>query len=105
MRKWEGRITHIDDEILTAELVPSEDAGGPSLVADFDVSLLESDAEDARVGDLVYVTVRKVHQRGHGTTMTSALRLCRLGRWSSEELNREQVLTHRRMRSLADLAE
>lgn len=40
MRKWEGRVIEIGDDLLTAELVPL-DHDGPILRADFDIDLLD----------------------------------------------------------------
>lgn len=86
MRKWEGKILAVDAEMITVELVPLDDTG-PTLMADFKRSLLgPDDAETARLGDIVYLTVRTVRAHGHGPTLTSALRLRRLGIWTIDEV-------------------
>jgi len=105
MQKWVGRIVEIDDEVFTAELT-SVSGTSPTLLADFQTrNLGPDDAPNARPGDIVYVTVRSVEAVGRGSTMTSNVRLRRLGRWTQSEVDQIEELTRRKMRSLADLVD
>lgn len=105
MQKWEGRILEIDNDTFSAELIPIDDRG-PRLVAEFSrKNLGPDDAPNARVGDIVYVTVRTVRAKGMGPAQTSAVRLRRLGQWTSGEVDRIEKLTKQRMASLADLVD
>ena len=74
MNKWVGSITAIEDGILTAELFPS-DHEGPTLVADFDLSLLSPDESLARPGGIVYLTTRTIDAGWGQRTATTQLRL------------------------------
>lgn len=87
LQKWEGRITTVENDVITAELTPL-DHEGPTLLADFDLDLLTPDDGAVEPGDLVYLTVRTVRGRGNSKSVTSSLRLKRMGRWSESELQR-----------------
>lgn len=95
MQKWEGRVVDVADGILTAELT-AVGHEGPVLLADFDVELLEP--EDAvQPGDIVYLTVRTVPDGSRRKTMTSVLRLRRLGRWTDEELETAKATARKKL--------
>ena len=100
MQKWEGRIVDVTDDLITVELTPLEDSG-PTLVADFQRSLLgDDDAEIATDGDIVYVTVRIVRSADHGPSVTSAIRLRRLGNWTVDEVRAVHERAARRQKAL-----
>jgi hypothetical protein len=97
VEKWQGRVLEINDDIMTTELTPLGD--GPTLVADFDILLLDPppDGVAVVVGDFFYLTVRTVARIG-GKTRTSSLRPKRVGHWTPEEI--EDI--GRKARSLRD---
>ncbi|TDD62006.1 hypothetical protein E1263_05155 [Kribbella antibiotica] len=99
MEKWEGRVISVEDGLFTAELTPLDDTGGPVVHADFNMSKIAPETVEA--GDVVYVTVRTVRQRGGLTTTTSAIRLRRLGVWTSEELDGIRARAAKRAESVA----
>lgn len=78
------------------------DHDGTTLLADFDVELLAPDDEVVQAGDIVYLTVRTVSERGSYKTKTSALRLRRVGKWSDEELALARERARRRLESFQD---
>ncbi len=89
LKKWTGVIQEIDDCLFTAELSPL-DHEGPVLLADFQLKALAPDDANVDVGDIIYLTTRYVsgydgHGRGYNT-VTTQMRLRRIGRWSQEEL-------------------
>lgn len=104
MLKWEGRITDIEDGLLTAELVPL-DHDGPTLHADFVLSLLAPDDTVARVGDVVYLTARTVVNPGGYRTHTSTLRLKRTGKWTQSELDAIRDKAREKLRSFLQYVE
>lgn len=86
MHKWSGRIVNLDEGIFTAELTPL-DHEGPAVLADFELADLDADdPESVTAGDLFYLSVRTVRDRGRRVTRTSNLLLRRLGSWSLEDL-------------------
>ena len=85
MRVWSGRVLEVEDDIFTAELTPY-DHHGPTVLADFDANLLDAD-EPVQSGDLFYLKVRTIRERGRRVSRTSNLLLRRLGEWSQEELD------------------
>ena len=85
LKKWEGRILEISDELLTVELTPS-DHDGPELVADFNAALLGPDSSSAALDDIVYLTTRTVRDATGYPYQTSALKLRRPGQWAEDEL-------------------
>lgn len=101
--RWQGRIVQIEGDVFTAELVPEGD--GPAILADFDIDKLGPDA-DAAVGDLVYVTSRSVvtGRLGYETT-TSAIRLRRLGKWTTEDIDSVWRRADERVQSFAQWVE
>jgi hypothetical protein len=102
MHKWSGRIVEIDGDILTAELTPV-DHNGPAVLADFQLSDLDADEdEEVQVGDLFYLAVRTIRDRGRRRTRTSTLLLRRLGRWSADELNASAAEAASALRALKD---
>jgi hypothetical protein len=82
MQKWDGRILEVDEEYFSAELVSYEEVG-EAVIADFPRELLPD--EPVFAGDVIYVTVRTVADRG-GPRRTSAVRLRRLGTWTEAEI-------------------
>lgn len=99
MKKWQGRVLSVDDELFEAELTPL-DHEGPVVVADFETAHLDiqDDADCVRPGDVFYMTVRTVYsERAKTRTTTSALRLRRMGRWSQQELDRLRKKARQRM--------
>lgn len=88
LESWTGRVLEIDDELFTAELVPT--AGGQKVVADFNRSLLGNE-RDLVAGDFVYVTVRMVRGPGGYPNRTSSIRLRRLGNWTPEEISSQNA--------------
>jgi hypothetical protein len=102
MKKWEGRILEIDEEIFTAELVPLREGDGPTVVADFELEQLGPDASWVAPGDVFYLTVRTVGEPSGYRTRTSTLRIRRLGTWSADEVSRVRERTSRRIDSLED---
>jgi hypothetical protein len=100
LEKWEGRILEVDDEYFTAELVP-EQPSAPTVVADFRRTLLGAD-DDIEVGDVVYVTTRTVRGLHGYPTLTSAVRLRRLGMWSQQEAEEIAAAAKMRAQDLAD---
>jgi hypothetical protein len=85
LKKWEGRILEISDELLTVELTPS-DHDGPELVADFHLALLGPDSSSAVPGDIIYLTTRTVRDATGYPYQTSSLKLRRPGAWGEDEL-------------------
>jgi hypothetical protein len=85
LQKWEGHILDIEDQLFSAELIPL-DHEGPTLIADFAMSLLTSDEDSICVGDLFYLTTRIVKVGPHAVA-TSSLRLRRLGKWTQQQLD------------------
>jgi len=85
LKKWEGRILEISDELLTVELTPS-DHDGPELVADFNAALLGPDSSSAALGDIIYLTTRTVRDATGYPYQTSSLKLRRPGAWGEDEL-------------------
>ncbi len=98
MQKWEGRVLEVLEGVITAELSPLDHEGG-TLLADFDADLLTPDDEVVQAGDIVYLTVRTVSERGAYKTKTSALRLRRIGKWSEEELTVARNRARQRLES------
>jgi hypothetical protein len=96
IRKWVGSITSVEDGILTAELFPF-DHDGPSLVADFELSLLSPDESLALPGGVVYLTTRTIESDWGQKTATSQLRLRRPWHWSKRDL--DEILTQARKRA------
>lgn len=103
MKKWEGRITEIVDELFSAELSPLDHAGS-TILADFDLSLLAPDDVVAHVGDVVYLTVRTVNTQGH-PTVTSGLRLRKLARLPEQDLDNLWEEAQREARELQQYAD
>ena len=86
MKRWEGTVIEVCSELITAEL-KSLDDGGSILIADFRKVLLgPDDSRTVAIGDVVYVAVRTVRGESGGPTVTSAIRLRRLGHWTAEEV-------------------
>jgi hypothetical protein len=103
MQKWEGRVLEVDDKIFTAELDPCDHNGIP-VIADFDLYLLSEQIGEVQVGDLFYLTVRTVLDRGR-PVRTSILRPRLLGKWTADELKKIDSRTERLTRFLDDYAE
>jgi hypothetical protein len=85
MDKWEGKILEVEGDIFTAELYPIDREGTP-ITADFDLELLGSDAATIAPGDVFYLSVRTVKSYGMRPARTENLRLRRLGRITTEEV-------------------
>lgn len=100
LESWTGRVLDLDEDLFTAELVPA--SGGPSVYADFDRAQLGPE-RDLSVGDVVYVTVRMVKGPGGYPNRTSAIRLRRLGNWTSEEVGAQQETAATMARALEGL--
>jgi hypothetical protein len=94
LKKWEGRILEVSDDLLTVELTPS-DHDGPELVADFDPSLLGPDSSSAALGDILYLTTRTVRDASGYPYQTSSLKLRRPGPWAEDELREIQDIAKR----------
>jgi hypothetical protein len=87
MEKWQGVITEVGEDEFTAELVPI-DHDGPTVVAEFDLAAVTpSEVDDFVVGASFYLAVRTVDNPGRGRSLTSVLRLRRLGVWTVKELD------------------
>ncbi len=99
MQKWVGSITAVEDGMLTAELFPF-DHDGPSLVADFDLSLLSPDDSLAKPGGVVYLTTRIIEGDWGQKTATTQLRLRRPRHWSRRDLDDILALARQRARIL-----
>ncbi|WP_203711186.1 hypothetical protein [Asanoa siamensis] len=97
LKKWQGVITDIEDDVFTAELYPL-DHEGPELMADFELRLLAPDDHDAQPGDVVYLTTRIVSD-GPRFGVTSLLRRRHTGVWTQRDLDG----AFERARSLARL--
>jgi len=97
MQKWDGRILEVDEEYFSAELVPYEEVG-EAVIADFPRDLLPD--EPVYAGDVIYVTVRTVADRG-GPRRTSAVRLRRLGTWTEAEITENARLAKQDAAELA----
>jgi len=78
MQKWDARVVDVDGDVVVLELQPPD--SGPRLLADFSMELFGDD--EARVGDLAYVTVRTVRGAHGYPHRTSAVRLRRVGKWN-----------------------
>ena len=87
LQTWQGRVLDIDAEIFSAEIVPI-DHDGPTLVADFQVSKLapQDDSGELHIGDVFYLTVRTIKDKGNLPSTTSSLRMKRVGHWTEQEL-------------------
>jgi len=86
LRKWEGRVVTVEDDLITAEMTPLDDVG-PTVYADFDVELMDEDGfAPVASGDVVYLTVRTVRDRGGRKTTTTTWRRRRMGVWTQDEL-------------------
>lgn len=86
MQKWDGVVCSVNDSTFTVDLMPS-DHEGPSVYADFDLTLLTpSEQESLAPGNVVYVTVRTIRNRSRQSTRTSAIRVARLGRWTVSDI-------------------
>lgn len=92
MDKWEGKILTVESDSFTAELTPIG-RRGPRTIADFDISVLRSDAESAKNGDIFYLSVRRVRGRRGRMVPTVTVSMRRVGRWTQEEIDdlREQA--------------
>jgi hypothetical protein len=88
LKTWSGRVVTVDGDIFTAEISPI-DHTGPTVFADFRTHLLSSqtDSGEAAIGDIFYLTVRMIRDRGRLVSSTSSLRLQRVGYWQQEELD------------------
>ena len=98
--RWEGRVIEVCGEVFSAELTPINDSS-PSLFADFDISLLNSDAECIEVGTLFYVSVATANDRGM-IVHKSCLQLRRIGPWTATDLEEIRTTTERFREDLAD---
>lgn len=98
MDKWEGRVTHVDDDWFTAELTPLTKDSGPMVQAEFEKTQLDPDT--VCPGDVIYVTVRTTYEYGL-QSRTSAVRLRRLGAWTAEEVAGVHERAQRRARDIA----
>lgn len=85
LKRWTGLIQEVADGLLTVELKPT-DHQGPTFHAEFELSLLAPDEEEARPGDVVYLTTRFVQPSSGYKTVTTQLRLRRTGQWSEKEV-------------------
>lgn len=94
LKRWEGRILEISDGLFTAELTPS-DHDGPELVADFDLDLLGPDSCSAGLGDIIYLTTRKICNAAGYPYETSSLKLRRPGPWGENELREIEDIAKR----------
>jgi hypothetical protein len=98
MQKWEGRVLEVDDNTFSAELDPF-DHTGPAVIADFDIELLSEQIGVVQAGDLFYLTVCTILDRGR-PVRTSVLRPRRLGKWTADELRAIAARTDRRLQFL-----
>lgn len=86
LHTWTGRVVDIDDDLFTAELTPGHQTPGSKVFADFERDLVVTEREELRIGDVVYVTVRRVRTPHGLTNETSSVRLRRIGKWSSADV-------------------
>jgi hypothetical protein len=103
MQKWEGRVLEVGSNVFTAELDPF-DHTGPTVIADFDNYLLSEQIGTVQAGDLFYLTVRTILDRGR-PTRTSSLRPRRLGKWTADELRAIDARIERHLQFLEDYAD
>lgn len=102
LNKWSGRIVEVDDDTFTAELSPLNHQG-PVVLADFKLSDLDADEnEPIEPGDLFYLAVRTVRERGRRVSRTSTLLLRRLGKWSADEIIASYEAAKAEQQSLRD---
>jgi hypothetical protein len=100
MQKWEGQVSEISDGLLTVDLTPL-DHDGAALTAEFRQALLAPDDASVSVGDVVYLTVRTVRDQTGYSSVTSTLRLRRLGRINDAEFD-DALATGRLMAALVE---
>lgn len=83
---WTGRVVDIDDGLFTAELTPGPKTPGAKVLADFELDLVVTENEELCVGDVVYVTVRRVRAPHGLPNETSSVRLQRIGKWTAADV-------------------
>jgi hypothetical protein len=89
LHKWNGRVLEVDDGIFTAELAPLYH-NGPTVLADFELSQLDIDEDESiQPGDLFYLSIATIRERGNRSRKDSLLLFRRLGSWAGREL--EQI--------------
>lgn len=84
---WTGRVVDIDDDLFTAELTPGYQTPGSKVLADFQRDLVVTEREELRIGDVIYVTVRRVRTPHGLMNETSSVRLQRIGKWTSTDVD------------------
>lgn len=99
LQKWEGTVLEVWGDMFTAQLISHDN--GPSVLADFNLSSLGGERE-VSPGDIIYVTVRDVAGAVGLSSRTSAVRLQRLGRWTTREVAAQR---ERAAAALAEVAE
>lgn len=101
LQQWTGVVVEASDAVFVTEL--TDRSSGETFMGEFDLDLLGSD-KDIRVGDVVYVTARRVEDRG-GPTRTTSIRRRRLGRWSEEDVRELNAAAEKELSSFMDLFE
>lgn len=100
LQMWEGRVVDVADEYFTAELTSmSDDATTGPLRADFRNDSLELADRSVAVGDLFYMTSRKVRTRGRLGTSYS-LQVRRSGNWTEADVAEIRDRTRARLEML-----
>lgn len=84
---YRGAVTEVGDGYFSAE-VKNGDPTAPSLIAEFDIDdLPEDDRSDLQPGALIHVTVASDRSRRGRPTRVTAIRLQRVRRWPTEDLD------------------
>jgi hypothetical protein len=105
LRTWEGKIVEVDGDYFTAELTPTNVEGSPAVLrSDFRSDNLQSSDHVVAVGDLFYLTARKVRTKGRIRTSYS-FQLRRTGSWTEAELAQVRARTQARLRMLNENVE
>lgn len=100
MRRWDGHVLEVSAEFVVAELT-LVDGDGPAVVADFPAHLFGSD--QIAVGDGLYVTSREILGVGRRRNTTTSVRLRRLGKWTTDDLEMIEKRARERAQALAEL--
>lgn len=102
---WEGKVVEVGKEIFTAELTSLDEQSKTSVLrADFRIDALDLGDHAAAVGDLFYMTARKVRIRGRLSTSYS-LQIRRPGNWTDADVADIRSRTRARLQLLEDNVE
>jgi hypothetical protein len=86
LQTWEGAVVEVSAATFTADIVSvGDDAEKAPLRAEFSIDALDTDDRDVGVGDLFYLTARKVRTRGRLRTAYS-IQLRRTGKWTAADI-------------------